>query len=67
MPLYEVSERHYFRPIGRKLHPGQVVELLEDEAAALNAAHPGLLREARVTTQDGPAVARRGRRPKHES
>ena len=58
MPLYQVSETHYFRENGRRLDPGQTIELTEEQAAERNREHPGLLRPVPLNTQGRPKMVR---------
>lgn len=58
MPVYEISERHHIRELGRKVRPGEVIHLMEDVAERYNASHPGLLVPARRTAQGEIGAAR---------
>jgi hypothetical protein len=58
MPKYEVSSTYYFRENGQKVEAGGTIELTEEQAAERNAAHPGLLKPVRQTTQAHPTVVR---------
>lgn len=60
---YVLSQTHYFRETGAKVEAGDTVELTKEQADAANAAHPGLLRLARLNTQAHPKVIRKATKP----
>lgn len=58
MPTYIVSSTHFFRENGERVEAGDTIELTEKQAEEHNAAHPGLLKEARKTTVAKPTAVR---------
>jgi hypothetical protein len=56
---YILGETKFFPSLSRKVRAGETIELPKEEAEALNASHPGLLRAATVKTMAAPSVVRK--------
>ena len=55
---YQVGKDWWIASLGRKVYPGEVVELPDDVAAPLLHNEPGLLAPVRLTTQARPKGVR---------
>jgi hypothetical protein len=58
MPRYVCSETYYFRELGRRVQPNEVIDLPEETFEHFKKSHPGLLKPAMLNTMAEVPVVR---------